>query len=148
MKFYLMRHGEAEIYALSDKARQLTDHGAQQVQERINTLKASLSNIDCIIHSPYVRTTQTAKIAADILNITNVSSSALWVPNADPLCALESIEAFVENTPLFITHMPLVALVEAHCVGEKNYPMSFECCEVSVLEAEWPAAGLGTFKRL
>ena len=148
MKFYLMRHGEAEIYALSDKARQLTDHGAHQVQERINTLKASLSNIDCVIHSPYVRTTQTAKIAADILNITNVSSSDLWVPNADPLCALESIEAFVENTPLFITHMPLVASVEVICVGENSYPAPFECGEISELVADWPAAGLAKSKRI
>lgn len=148
MKFYLMRHGEAEAIAASDQARQLTSQGSQKVSERILALKASLSGIDCIIHSSYIRTIQTANIVADILNITDVSSSDLWVPNADPLRALESIGAYVECTPLFITHMPLIASVEAISTGDNNYPLAFECGDISELKADWPAAGLAIFKRL
>ena len=148
MKFYLMRHGEAEAFAASDRGRKLTSQGSQKVRERILAHQVSLSEIDCIVHSPYIRTTETAKIVADILNITNVSSSDLWVPNADPLCALESIEAYVESTPLFITHMPLVASVEAISTGDNNYPLAFECGEISELVSDWPAAGLAMSKRL
>jgi phosphohistidine phosphatase len=148
MKFYLMRHGEAEAFAASDQARQLTSQGSQKVRERILALKASLSGVDCIVHSPYVRTTQTANIVADVLNITDVSSSDFWVPNADPLCALESIEAYVDNSPLFITHMPLIASVEAISTGDNNYPLAFECGEISELSTVWPAAGLAKLMRL
>lgn len=148
MKFYLMRHGEAETYAASDQARQLTNRGSQQIRERILTLNESLSDIDCIVHSPFVRTTQTAEIVAEVLNIEKVISSNLWIPNADTQYSIESVEEFVETPTIFITHMPLIASVEAMCIGNNSYPLPFECGEISELKAEWPAAGLATCKRL
>ena len=133
MKFYLMRHGEAEAFAESDQKRQLTDKGARFVRERTLSIKSSLSEIDCIIHSPYVRTAQTAAIVSEVLGIPITSSSNLWTPDADPFRALKSIEGLVNACPLYVTHMPIVSLVEALCTGDTRYPTPFECASITTL---------------
>ncbi|MGI1670962.1 MAG: phosphohistidine phosphatase SixA [Neptuniibacter sp.] len=148
MKFFLMRHGEAETFAKTDRDRKLTDQGKSMVRERITALRAALSDIDCIVHSPFLRTTQTAEIVATILNIDLVTQSPCWVPNANPLEALTSLESYVDACPLLVSHMPLIASVEALCAGEKNYPINFECTDLSEIHTEWPSVGMGAFKRL
>lgn len=143
MKFFLMRHGEAEAFAKTDRDRKLTDQGKSMVRERITALRAALSDIDCIVHSPYIRAHQTAYIVAELIGIDRIKYSELWIPEGRPQDALSSVEGYSNSTPLFVTHMPLIAQVEALCAGESRYPSPFDCGEISQISADWPAAGLG-----
>ncbi len=70
---YVIRHGEADNNVLgiisSDPKRghHLTERGRDQVKEAAEKLKAK--KIDLVYVSPFVRTQETAKIVADVLNI-------------------------------------------------------------------------------
>lgn len=71
--YFVMRHGQTEnnvksIWSCDSQALDpLTSAGEEKVRENIGALKEV--NIDLIIASPYARTQETAKIAAEILNI-------------------------------------------------------------------------------
>jgi phosphohistidine phosphatase len=148
MKFYLMRHGEAEFSAPSDAQRHLTEQGVALLNRRLDSLKQELNDISCIIHSPYVRTLETAELVSRCLNVSDLYSSDLWTPDSSPEKALASLEPYTEHTPLIVTHMPIVSYVEALCCdGSASYSRSFACGEISSITTDWPAAGLGTLAR-
>lgn len=148
MKFFLMRHGEAETFAPSDEQRELTPRGVQKLRDSLTSMADLLADVDCIIHSPYTRAIQTAEIVAEILNIEELHSSELWSPENDPKAALAFLEDYLERCSLIVTHMPLVGRIESLCCGGYNYHAAFNCGEVSSVSAEWPAAGMGNCKRL
>lgn len=70
-KYFVMRHGEAESNTKDiwdfqgDPENHLTEIGIEQVKQSAEFLKDK--NIDIIIHSPILRTQQTAKITADVI---------------------------------------------------------------------------------
>ena len=64
MNIFIMRHGEAEVMANSDKARRLTAYGIKQAFSQGEWLKQHLStlvinSLDRILVSPYVRAQET-----------------------------------------------------------------------------------------
>lgn len=148
MKFFLMRHGEAEVFAPSDMQRALTEHGRLHISEHIRLLAPQLSDVDCIIHSPYLRACQTAQIVADILSVQDLFESDLWTPDSNPAVALHSLEGVESRCAMVVTHMPIVARVEALCCDDERFPHPFQCGELTQIIADWPAAGLGRHKRL
>ena len=144
MKIFVMRHGEAEFHADSDKSRQLTVRGRLQVEAKAKSIRRLLSEVDIILHSSYTRAKQTAEIMADTLELKDVEELKHWTPESDPRNAISSLEGFVDRTPLIVTHMPLISYVEALlCDGNMANPAGFNCAEVVQIEAEWPAIGLG-----
>lgn len=148
MKFFLMRHGEAETFAASDMQRNLTERGRLHVSDHVRHLSPQLSDVDCIIHSPYLRTCQTANIVADILSVTDLIESDQWTPDSSPVIALQSLEELENRCPIVVTHMPIVSRVEALCCDDERFPHPFQCGELTQIIAEWPAAGLGKHRRL
>ena len=150
MHCFLMRHGEAEFYAASDQARALTAFGIERAEENLRALQSQLCTIEQIVHSPYLRAQQTATLAAQILGIaeSHIHVNELWTPDGNPQIALTSLEAYMDKTTLVVTHMPLISQVEALWIGETAYPAAFACAEISRIAAEWPAAGLGSHRRL
>lgn len=150
MRCFLMRHGEAELYAASDQTRALTFQGVERLKHQLQALQGQLGEIEQIVHSPYLRAQQTAALVADTIGITesNIVISELWTPDSDPHAALAMLEAYTDKTTLVVTHMPLISLVEALWLGETLYPQAFACGEISRISADWPAAGLACHKRL
>lgn len=145
MKFYLMRHGEAEYSAPSDAERKLTHRGIELLKVRLAAAKAQFNDVSCIIHSPYLRALGTAQVVSESLNVIELISSDLWTPESDAQKALSSLENYTDQVPLVVTHMPVVSYVEALCCdGDFSFPRSFSCGEISAITAEWPAVGLGT----
>ena len=61
MNIFIMRHGEAEVMANSDKARRLTAYGIKQAFTQGQWLRKQLelATPDRIIISPYVRAQET-----------------------------------------------------------------------------------------
>jgi len=148
VNFFLMRHGEAELFAPSDAARELTVQGKKRLQLRLKCLSDQLKKADCIIHSPYIRAQQTAELVDLELGGVDLFISDCWTPESDVVEALASLEAFADRCPIIVTHMPLIARAEALCCqGSEQYPASFSCGEIAQLQADWPAAGLGSLVR-
>ncbi|WP_415887664.1 phosphohistidine phosphatase SixA [Neptuniibacter sp. QD37_6] len=148
MKFFLMRHGEAEFFAEFDAQRKLTSEGVNRLTSRLEVATPYLEDVDCVIHSPYVRACQTAEIVNQQLGEVEQFISEFWTPESDPATALAFLENFASRCPLVVTHMPLISYVEAICCeGSSNNPAAFSCGEITQLEADWPAAGLGRLVR-
>ena len=144
MNLFLMRHGEAEPFASNDALRNLTPMGRHYIEEKITQLKSELSEIDCIIHSPYVRAVQTADIVANALDVQSQISLPCWTPDSEPQKALQSLEPYIEKSVLVVTHMPLIGSVEALlCEGDSRYSRGYSCAEIADIKVEWPAVGLG-----
>ncbi|MEK6298982.1 MAG: histidine phosphatase family protein, partial [Paraburkholderia tropica] len=65
MNLILWRHAEAEDFASSDLARQLTTRGRKQAQNVARWLRSRLPDDAVILASPAARTIQTAEALTD-----------------------------------------------------------------------------------
>jgi phosphohistidine phosphatase len=76
MELYLLRHGIAEDRngeaPHDDSRRQLTTEGRTKMRRAAAGMKALELEFDLILSSPYVRTKETAKIVAEILEMEDV----------------------------------------------------------------------------
>lgn len=73
-KYYLLRHGQAEnneqdilCGVLANDHYHLTEKGRSQIENLVPYFKTE--GIDLIIHSPFIRTTETADLIAEFLNL-------------------------------------------------------------------------------
>jgi phosphohistidine phosphatase len=69
MDLFLVRHAEAEDKAPggTDAARPLTKRGRDDFEDVVRGLRRAGVEIDLILHSPLLRTVETAEILADVL---------------------------------------------------------------------------------
>ncbi len=65
MEIYLVRHGIAEDFAENDAARRLTAEGIAKTTRVAKGFAKRVPDVDLIIHSPYKRAKETAKIFAE-----------------------------------------------------------------------------------
>jgi len=137
-----MRHGEASWHASSDAERPLTENGVLRLRAALHDVQDRIDDIDLLIHSPYLRTTQTADIVCETLSVAQREVDSFWVPEANQTQALASLEAYTDQTLMVVTHNPLVShLVGAIC-GTGIEP--FDPGTIAAVDLEWPAEGLGT----
>ena len=59
MRLFVMRHGEAELMANSDKERHLNANGKEQSLMQGTWLKSTVLSFDKVLVSPYVRALET-----------------------------------------------------------------------------------------
>jgi phosphohistidine phosphatase len=107
MNLFILRHGQAEDYAASDSQRTLTDVGRQQTQELVDRQQAELKSVTHIYASPYIRAQQTASIVAAVLDLPIITVPHL-LPEAGVQAAVEFLSEFEQQTPLCVSHQPLV----------------------------------------
>jgi isoleucyl-tRNA synthetase len=100
--YFAMRHGEAENNVLNEmdcsdaKKWKLTEKGREQVREAAEKLKDE--GIDVVYFSPLERTRESAKIAADVLGLTDealIEEDRIREINIGSLCGITS-EQFME----------------------------------------------------
>lgn len=139
MKVFVMRHGEAEMMANSDKARQLTARGQKQANAQGIWLKSTALSFDKVLVSPYVRAKQTFEQVNQVFDNGLDHNSEVWdaitpYGNAelvsDYLATLE--DEGIQNV-LIISHLPLVGEIVAELCG-KN-PVSFY--PATIAEIDW-----------
>ena len=113
-----MRHGEAQPYASSDRARQLTPRGIEEVQRNGQWLKQRCKSLDLVLVSTYDRARQTQQIICDLIDIpTRLEITEDLVPHGNAAHVHDLVDAAIlqyhpENI-LLVSHMPLVSyLVE------------------------------------
>ncbi|PVX31775.1 phosphohistidine phosphatase SixA [Pasteurella langaaensis DSM 22999] len=159
MRIYVMRHGEAEMLARSDKERHLTDLGKKQSFAQAQWLKTSLKStaLHKVIVSPYVRAIETfeqVNIAFDH-QLTNLTET--WdaiTPYGNSELVYDYLNSWAEENDsddlavLIISHLPLVGEIVAEFCGKNNvsfHPstiavVNWENDKATLIEAKLPSA--------
>lgn len=137
-----MRHGEASWQASCDAERPLTESGRVRLFASLRENAARMQDVQHILHSPYLRALQTGRIAGEVLEVESYSDDALWTPDSDPQCAIETLESYADKTVLIVTHNPLVSCLVGGLCGSGVEP--FDTGTIVCVDADWPAMGLGS----
>lgn len=116
----ILRHGEAEPFEMRDEQRALTDYGRSRARQQAELLSDSGFVPTEIVHSPYVRTTQTAEICQTVFQAPEMRSDHGLLHSAHP----EQVPFILEGatTILLVSHMPLVGrLIQYLCPRSEIY---------------------------
>lgn len=134
MKIFVMRHGEAEVMAKTDKARQLTAHGKKQAYAQgiwlENHLKSTALSLNRILVSPYQRALETFEQVNSAFDDSLQEYAEIW-EGITPYGSAELVVDYLSllesegvETVLLISHLPLVGEIVAELYGKRN-PISF-----------------------
>lgn len=143
MRLWLLRHGQAVPRAASDAARELTEHGRQEVrQSAAYLLERPLTTI---LASPYVRAQQSAALVRETLGFAGVVTTVPWLtPDSDLQDVLRQLEGYEDGGELLlVTHQPLVGALGGLLVdGHRQAPLPMHTASLAELEGGLLAAGL------
>ena len=133
MRLTLLRHGIAEDHAASDFDRALTTVGTAQLERVLDGLCADGWVPGAILHSPLVRTTQTA--AAVARRFPRVPIVAVPELALDDLAAiLHAASPWVE--PLLVGHQPTLGELLAELIGASPGTTALPRAGVAMLEVD------------
>lgn len=112
-RLVLLRHGEAERHAATDDLRPLSPRGREEVASTAAHLAGLSLQSPRIFVSTLLRARQTGEIVAGMLNLPAPAMLDGITPDDDPRLAARVIAGHCRAgmTPVFATHMPLVALL-------------------------------------
>lgn len=128
INLFIMRHGDAEPYASSDKSRRLTEYGVAQVKRNALWLTQQTTQFDLVLVSPYVRAQQTQQLVCEIVDeSTRLETLPDLVPEGNPANVHDYVDAAINlyqpKNILLVSHMPLVSyLVETFSI-ERSSPI-------------------------
>ncbi|WP_417224461.1 phosphohistidine phosphatase SixA [Amphritea sp.] len=148
MRLLLLRHGEAGYDAPSDVQRHLTEQGRLRVQQMLKQHSGSLAGLERIVHSPYLRTCQTAQLVQDQQPAV-CESLALLTPESSPQQLVDWLALQADSTLMLVTHQPLIGqLVSLLRDGNLLRPEPMLPGALAVIELAFPAAGLGQLQMM
>ncbi len=104
---FLLRHGEAQLFADSDPQRALTSAGYRETNAILKQSKVELQTVTKIIASPYLRAQQTAELVSEFLELP-IETNELLTPEGSVAKVSELIDQHHQQVPLLVTHQPLV----------------------------------------
>src|SRR5579885_1332684 len=112
MKFYLMRHAEAESGEQMDPTRDLTGAGHAQIPVIADFLKTQTNKIKLVMHSEFLRGKKTGEKLAKRLDVPTMQTPDLG-PGGDPKKAWKTISKALkglgdDNELVVVSHGPLV----------------------------------------
>ncbi|GAA5316021.1 MAG: phosphohistidine phosphatase SixA [Candidatus Pelagadaptatus aseana] len=108
MQLFVLRHGNAELYANTDAERNLTDRGMAETSTILQASLTDLSSVTSIYASPYVRAQQTAAIASELLDLP-VTTCDLITPEGRIESVCQFLSSFAaDEVPLLVSHQPFV----------------------------------------
>ncbi|MDN3680577.1 phosphohistidine phosphatase SixA [Vibrio tapetis subsp. quintayensis] len=130
MKVFIMRHGEAEMFASRDSERELTQRGIDQsllVAKACS--KQGHQTFDLVLVSPYIRAQQTWKTISQVFSAKDgrVETCDDITPYGDSedvydyVCALAETQSL--ESILLVSHLPLVGYLTSEFVTDMPPPM-------------------------
>lgn len=130
MNLWLLRHGEAEFRVTTDAARKLTENGEQEVL--ITAKKLQNQPIDLVLHSPYKRAAQTAKLVCNTINYQGVIEEVPWItPDDDAKKVIKQLDNYEGKNVLVVSHQPLLGILAALLVdGNQHFAWSLRTAEL------------------
>ncbi|WP_169714748.1 phosphohistidine phosphatase SixA [Spirochaeta cellobiosiphila] len=106
MKLIVVRHSEADTYhSRGDYYRELTQRGLDKVHQ-LGTFLQKQEPIDVIIHSPYMRASQTAKLLKEYVKSSHLYISPDLVPSSEIFDILDEINSHGEERIMLVGHNP------------------------------------------
>lgn len=133
MRIGLLRHGIAQDAAASDFDRALTRAGYAQVHALVEALVAARWAPGSILHSPYVRTTETAEVVhAHYPEVPCLALDALAIGSMDAI--LQACAAHPD--PLLVGHEPTMGLLCGKLMGATAGAVRFERAGFALLEVD------------
>ncbi|WP_413662951.1 phosphohistidine phosphatase SixA [Microbulbifer sp. EKSA008] len=135
MQLFILRHGKAEPMLANDAERALTERGRRQVAQVCKKRAEELAAVKAIWASPFVRTQETAEIAAAQLGLP-VITEPLLIGNTHPQQLLDHLQTQDTFPLLLVSHQPLVgSLLNGLCGSVNEHPMgtsSLACVSADV----------------
>ena len=154
MKLYFMRHGEAESLQFqggpdADSQRALTAQGRLDVAAVVESRKESLSDIEVILCSPYLRAQQSAQIAAQHLGFRDKALICNeLIPDSNFVTLERTLKKLIDETDpaaiLLASHQPLLGKVLSTLTGNARLELISPAWLVAV-ETDIFAPGFGEF---
>src|SRR5690606_19104544 len=127
MKLLMLRHGQAEMFAASDAARQLTDAGHAEVRDVLRKSEKELMEVSQMWVSPLLRAQQTADLVIEARGDIPRHTTELLLAESTPTDVMEQLllELCGHQSYMLVGYKPLIGeLVNGLC-GKPNgyYPM-------------------------
>ncbi|MDP2308998.1 MAG: histidine phosphatase family protein [Pseudomonadota bacterium] len=133
MRISLLRHGIAEDNAATDFDRELTPEGWLQLERVLDTLVGGGWSPGTILHSPLIRTTQTAaSVHARFPHIPCIALDALALGSIDPIL----MAASRHPNPLLVGHEPTMGNLCGRLLGAPTGAIRFERAGFAYLEVD------------
>ena len=139
MHLFIMRHGEAELMANSDKARHLNANGREQSRFQGMWLKSTALEFDKVLVSPYTRALETFDEINQVFEQQLSDTLEVWegiTPYGDS-GLVSSYAALLEKEGhrnlLLISHLPLVGDIVKELCGRN--PASFY--PATIVDIHW-----------
>lgn len=134
----VVRHGEAESIAPGgpDAQRALTERGRQEARAAGRRLRELWGEVDLVLHSPAVRTTQTWQAMA--AELPALAPAQVWPAPGIYEAAVPDLLAALADVPeesrrvLVVGHAPGVPALVGHLTGE--YPQGWPTGTLGVME--------------
>jgi phosphohistidine phosphatase len=134
VKFYLMRHAEAEYGMQMDPTRQLTDTGKRQAKMMAKWLSRQTEKPEIVVESNFQRARSTAKRVAKQLDVPLIRSGFLDPENTPENTWMEMKRLATANkvtSLIAVSHGPLVEKLLAHLTGSP-LPQQFHFAHAAV----------------
>lgn len=147
MQTFILRHGEAQLFADTDAERALTSVGYQQTVDILAASHAELRGVTRIVASPFVRAQQTATLVADLLSLP-FETSPLLVPEGDWTQVVQLLDSLAGETPLLVSHQPLVGTLLNWFCGLPPGRHIMGTSALACIDAELVAGGCGELRWL
>ncbi|GAK18920.1 LOW QUALITY PROTEIN: phosphohistidine phosphatase SixA [Vibrio sp. JCM 19053] len=128
MKIFIMRHGEAEHFADSDAARQLTPRGRVESEAVARAVKNRVfAQFDKVLVSPYIRAQQTWQEISAYFSAKSIETCEDITPYGQSEHVFDFASALIEveqlDSLLFVSHLPLVGYLTSEFVKDMTPPM-------------------------
>ena len=123
MKLFLLRHAEAENDAHSDEARRLTPRGVEQARMVGRFCARTGIAPGSILHSPFVRTEQTAQAVAEAWppGTRTLQAAPFAASGMLPEIALVELRAYERfGSVMLVGHQPDIGLLAASLLGLRD----------------------------
>jgi phosphohistidine phosphatase len=118
MELYLLRHGEAEPHSIEDSRRQLTAKGKRDVRAVCRRAWTARARPQILLTSPLIRAKETARIAADVLEVKKVSKSKSLLPDASPETLWRELEKLPASGQILLAgHEPAMSRLAGFLLG-------------------------------
>jgi phosphohistidine phosphatase len=151
VELYVFRHGIAEDAqpGRPDANRALTDEGRKKIAEVVKAARRGGFAPSLIISSPYLRATQTAKVAEEELGYHGevVRTEAL-VPHGSPEGVWNELRDYRTESAILLTgHEPLLSRLVAYLLGAPELRVEMKKAAMVRIDVEsFGAAPHGTLR--
>lgn len=133
MRLFLLRHSIAEARVTTDFDRHLSAEGHRKVEHLVEFLLGEGFAPGAIVHSPLVRSRQTAQAFAHRLPQTPLVELPEVVAAKPSL--LQLLGGAGWKSPLIVGHNPGISMLASH-LCEENKTLSFHTCSFAEFELD------------